>query len=628
MLKRSISLILACLMVFSLLPVMASAAEGTGGECEPNDSEETAQRIYDGDEIGGALDSMFGSDIMDYYTFVLPASAMVRITAMSSNSNYGFRLDGPDGYITGSEDEGTYGGLYVQEIEMTLDAGTYYISVVGTSYTSFTYALGLYAPGADVGVGDVEDDLGSTFDNPYPAEVWDYFTHTLTSAQLRNSGFYVSFSAPADGYLTAYYSLPTADNNYASLSFTLYDTDGNELWTFEEDYQIRSAQLEIPLTEGDYILCTKTTFSHYEGEKHTSQFTFDFDYMEDYVVEQLPGDSEMNATPIAIGDTAFGITSENERDYDYWALTVEEDCKVQITVDSEVIDTIKICDSSGETSTCYDRAYNNVYFADLTAGTNYIMLAGTKSFYTDAAGQYIFTTELHTCEYVTEVLDKATCYREGAATQECEVCGSSEEIVLPKADHTYVKGECVYCYAEDPNYVDFVDVADDAWYAEPVAWAVSKGVTTGVDDTHFAPEDICTRAQVVTFLWRSAGKPEPTSSENPFVDVNEDVGGWYYDAVLWAVENGITLGRDATHFAPDETCTRAEVCMFLWRTLDKPDAGQNNPFQDVSADQWFCECVLWAVKAGVTNGTDATHFSPDDHCTRGQIVTFLYRALK
>ena len=167
-------------------------------------------------------------------------------------------------------------------------------------------------------------------------------------------------------------------------------------------------------------------------------------------------------------------------------------------------------------------------------------------------------------------------------------------------------------------------MADDAWYAEQVNWAVSKNITNGIDDTHFAPENICTRAQVVTFLWREAGEPEPKSSANPFADVQ--AGSWYYKAVLWAVENGITTGRDESHFAPDDNCLRSEVVMFLWRAAGKPNATlSQNDFADVSSDSWFYDPVLWAVGEGITTGVDDTHFAPDNKCTRAQIVTFLYR---
>ena len=171
----------------------------------------------------------------------------------------------------------------------------------------------------------------------------------------------------------------------------------------------------------------------------------------------------------------------------------------------------------------------------------------------------------------------------------------------------------------------FMDVPSAEFYAEPVAWAVKQGVTNGTSRLTFSPLAPCTRGQVVTFLWRASGSPEPKSESNPFVDVKAD--DYFYKAVLWAVEQGITNGMDLTHFGPDVPCTRAHVVTFLWRSHNKPAAGTSNPFSDVPANEYYTDAVLWAVKEKITNGMDATHFGPDNTCIRGQIVTFLYRDL-
>ena len=185
-------------------------------------------------------------------------------------------------------------------------------------------------------------------------------------------------------------------------------------------------------------------------------------------------------------------------------------------------------------------------------------------------------------------------------------------------------------FMEDNSMLNFfVDVPADAYYYDAVLWAVENGVTEGTnaDGTLFSPNDPCTRAQVVTFLWRAAGCPAPQSSEMPFTDVA--AGSYYCDAVLWAVENGITKGTSDTAFSPDAVCSRSQIVTFLWRAQQSPAAGSANPFLDVAADAYYTDAVLWAVENGVTMGTNAegTAFSPDDDCTRAQIVTFLYRCL-
>ena len=171
----------------------------------------------------------------------------------------------------------------------------------------------------------------------------------------------------------------------------------------------------------------------------------------------------------------------------------------------------------------------------------------------------------------------------------------------------------------------FTDVKEGAYYVDAVNWAVDKKVTSGKTETTFAPNDSCTRAQAVTFLWRAAGSPEPTASEMTFTDVKADS---YYDkAVLWAVENKITSGMSDTLFAPDATCSRSQIVTFLYRMQNSPESKAENPFTDVKADAYYANAVLWAVENGVTTGASATTFDPAGDCTRGQIVTFLYRCL-
>ena len=161
------------------------------------------------------------------------------------------------------------------------------------------------------------------------------------------------------------------------------------------------------------------------------------------------------------------------------------------------------------------------------------------------------------------------------------------------------------------------------WAHDAIDWAVENKITAGTSATTFSPDDGCTRAQVVTFLWRAAGEPEPASGENPFTDVKES--DYFFKPVLWAVEQGITNGTGAATFSPDAACSRAQIVTFLWRYEGSPAAAGGNPFADVPADAYYETAVLWASSTGVTTGTGTTTFSPDDTCTRAQIVAFLYR---
>ena len=171
----------------------------------------------------------------------------------------------------------------------------------------------------------------------------------------------------------------------------------------------------------------------------------------------------------------------------------------------------------------------------------------------------------------------------------------------------------------------FQDVPRGEYYTEPVGWALRKGITNGTSSVDFSPMADCTRGQVVTFLWRAAGGPKPTSTRNPFSDVKPS--DYYYNAVLWAVEKGITNGTSPTTFSPNSPCTRGQVVTFLWRYAGMPKTSGSNPFSDVKTGEYYYDAVLWASGKNVTNGTSPTTFSPNNTCTRGQIVTFLFRAI-
>lgn len=163
------------------------------------------------------------------------------------------------------------------------------------------------------------------------------------------------------------------------------------------------------------------------------------------------------------------------------------------------------------------------------------------------------------------------------------------------------------------------------WAHDAIDWAIVNEITAGTSPTTFSPSAGCTRAQVVTFLWRAAGEPQPTTASNPFRDVKSDA--YYYNAVLWAVGEGITTGTSATTFSPDATCTRGQIVAFLWRYHGSPEpASASNPFMDVKTADYYYNAVLWASVYGVTAGTSATTFSPNNTCTRDQVVTFLYRS--
>ncbi len=216
---------------------------------------------------------------------------------------------------------------------------------------------------------------------------------------------------------------------------------------------------------------------------------------------------------------------------------------------------------------------------------------------------------------------KSTYTEKPAGNGDAQANGAKETRIYMTA-----KAADVVLNAMKPEPVNpFADVQKEQFFYDAVLWAVENGITNGVNADHFGPYINCNRAQVVTFLWRAAGSPAPANRVNPFTDVPDNV--WYTDAVLWAVENGITNGLTATTFGPDALCNRAQVVTFLWRANgSKVVDGAANPFVDVPADAFYHDAVVWAVKNGITTGASAAEFNPNGICMRAHVVTFLYRA--
>ena len=231
----------------------------------------------------------------------------------------------------------------------------------------------------------------------------------------------------------------------------------------------------------------------------------------------------------------------------------------------------------------------------------------------------------HTHSYAAAVTDPS-CTAAGYTTYTCSCGESYKDNYTDALGHSYDNGKCIRCGAADPNYKpasSFVDVASTSYCYDAVQWAVDKGITNGTDATHFSPNAGCTRAQVVTFLWRAAGSPD-VSTDVSFVDVS--ASSVYYKAIKWAVANGITKGTDATHFSPDATCTRGQVVTFMHRAAGEPTFSGADYFVDVAYGSYCYNAVRWAVAKGITKGFSDTTFAPNATCTRGQVVTFLYRA--
>ena len=219
------------------------------------------------------------------------------------------------------------------------------------------------------------------------------------------------------------------------------------------------------------------------------------------------------------------------------------------------------------------------------------------------------------------------CVDPGTLTCTSVSDGAVAEFVLPASGHDYADGVCTRCGLQQDVFERFTDVSPGKYYSEALVWAVENGITSGTSPTTFSPNRTCTREQVMTFLWKAQGSPAPAGEENPFEDVPE--GKYYRDPVLWAYyhEPQVTGGISDTAFGVGYGCTRAQVVMFLYAAAGKPEVtAEENPFEDVHETDYFYNAVLWAAQNGITGGVTETTFAPKQTCTRAQIVTFLYAA--
>lgn len=194
--------------------------------------------------------------------------------------------------------------------------------------------------------------------------------------------------------------------------------------------------------------------------------------------------------------------------------------------------------------------------------------------------------------------------------------------IVPEADwwHEYLTDQGTWLYVRVPLVIPFDDVTDSDYFCKPVLWAVEEGITNGTSPTTFSPASPCVQGQILTFLWRAAGSPEPTI-DNPYTNAAVAEGQYFYDAMRWAYQQQIVRTADLD---PNAGCSRSDVVLYMWRYAGCPEAPAVS-FADVPADAEYAGAVAWAVEAGVTNGTSETTFAPDKVCSRGEIVTFLYR---
>ena len=324
-------------------------------------------------------------------------------------------------------------------------------------------------------------------------------------------------------------------------------------------------------------------------------------------------------TPI---DIPFEVISPHSHTFQYTVRTAPTTATTGVLVGT--------CSQCGETTTVTlptltmtDYNYSVIVPATCTAAGT-----GRYTWKTTIYGTFSFDEAIpNTGHSYSTTITEPSCTAQGYAVHTCSVCGDSfKDSYSAALGHNYVNGICTRCGAADVLPNPFEDVREGNYFFNPVMWAVNHDpqITAGVDATHFAPNNDCTREQIVTFLWKANGAPEPQMTLNPFSDVASDA--WYCKPVLWAVSKGYTSGMGDGLFGVGQTCTRAQAMTFLWAAKGKPEPESTvSLFTDVSSGDWFCKPILWAAENGVTAGIGDGLFGVNNTCTRAQIITFLYK---
>ena len=411
----------------------------------------------------------------------------------------------------------------------------------------------------------------------------------------------------AEGYYMASqeYSNTWATYPDSKVTYNLYfNTNGEMTWgnstsslgtaTYRNDY------------DADGFVTKTVTVSNEDGvEVSWETFTYDDEGLltQSHYYSSFKGGS-------AVEDNTYYYTYEDNK------VTVKE--VTSNPTGDDVVNYVYTLDNNGYIVTCdYQATENSDY-------------SGTVSYTYDARGNLTGLQYGDGGKYAFEYNDKDLCIKKTYVTEEGGETVTTYEYdehgnVLKEVENNYSTYTCTYeAIPQGGSKSSFADVNAKEYYNAPVIWATENKITKGTGTTTFSPGKGCSRAELVTFLWRAAGEPEPENAKNPFTDVA--AGSYYEKAVLWAVEKGITKGVDVGKFAPDQTCTRAQIVTFIYRAAGKPEVTGTNPFIDVEKNDYY-DAILWAVENGITNGVDVDKFAPNQTCTRAQGVTFLYRGI-
>ncbi len=506
---------------------------------------------------------------------------------------------------------------------------------------------------------------GRNIADPIIITMGESYTKTWTK-DTDHLYWYNKITVTESGILNLTFTKPyDSEGELGRLIVVLYDSEANTVWDTESYSSRQSASMSynwhVGIPAGVYYVLVKPGFSVTSG---VITSTYSFTFTPDAYCELEPNESAATATPVVYGHLYtgyFGSEGGDAEDYDYYKVYMTSGVTYKVALDmSKLASTSTMVDILSPDGDDYylsyyikesgmidDSGYPYVNYTAKSSGYYFIRFENNSY-----GSQQIYHLRVVAPPCKTHSWDsgsvtkQATCVADGVKTITCRNCGTTKTEKIPALGHSWDKGvitvqptelkpgkkvcTCSRCGATKTEILKatsdvFTDTEPSAFYYTPVLWAVSKGITKGTSRTTFSPDDTCTRGQIVTFLWRAMGSPKPKTATNPFTDVKKS--DFFYKAVLWAVENGITAGTSKTTFSPNDGCTRGQVVTFLWRAEGKPAAKSPSSFSDVASTAFYAKAVAWAVGEGITKGTSGSKFSPDDTCTRGQIVTFLYRDL-
>ena len=555
------------------------------------------------------------NDPQDFFRFTIPQSGTVTLDLTSYMEWYTIRLYNESGDEVSNSQQNKWNAAvgFRQDVRhYDLSGGVYVLKVTGTREGGYsTRSTGRYTftvsfKGANATEKEPNNDLA--FGNSVA------FNKLVTGfISLTDSQDFFRFTLPQTGCLgidlTSYMEWYTV---------RLYDDQGHEYFNSQQNkwnaaVGFRNDTYALNLNPGVYVL--KITGAREGGysTRSTGRYTFELSFEAAECTETEPNNTIAEANLLLNNGTHKGFIAIGDP-IDFYRISISQAGTQKFTVCSYMkYYTFSIYNSEGKqllnkeyNEISYDLGYreDEYQFTFDAPGSYYIKITGYRyGTSSGSTGRYLLSMN-HDHKFSSwKVVTKPTMISEGLQEREC-ACGKVEKQVLDMLP-------------------PFTDVPGNEWYALPVYWAVENGITNGVSSTRFGPNETCTRGQVVTFLWRAAGEPEPKSMSNPFSDIRSK--DYYYKAVLWAVENGITTGTGKGKFSPDSGCTRGQVVTFLYRYAKSPAVSGTSAFKDVPNGAYYYNPVIWAVKNNITTGLSASSFAPDNLCTRAQIVTFLYR---